>query len=128
MQRGFFQRSRCREERALLARFNNTLSSAMPTTPTSRHMYFRVMNVKFLCLLCEIPHPEGSYESMAVAGLTHNERPGLGQTENKCHHTRLSSHCSKKNHTAISYPSRQLCLALKNQNWHFTMHKYILDH
>lgn len=122
----FFQRSRCREERALLARFNNTFSSALPTTPTGRHMYFRVMNVKFLCLLCEIPHPEGSYESWPVAGLINNERPGLGQTENKCHRARLSSHCSKKKkHTqplAIQVGSCVLGDALKRQNWHFTMH------
>lgn len=107
-------------------------SSALPTTPTGRHMYFRVMNVKLLCLLCEIPHPEGSYESWPVAGLINNERPGLGQTENKCHHARLSSHCSKKNqHTAISYPSRQLCLRRcfeETELAFYHAHKYILDY
>lgn len=74
------------------------ISTAPPPHP-ARHMYFRALNIKLL----RAPAPSGFMcESWPLAGLMHNDRPGLGRTEQMpSRHTRLAAPRHKTQPLAI---------------------------
>lgn len=88
--------------------------------PTSLHMYFGVVNMKFLCLLCEILCPEGSYLSHGHWLVWCTMKEKALSSQNKCHH---SMQLTLLQRMRLSYLSKQTEFGV----WLCTHTVFILD-